>query len=97
MKSSLKGDKGVEILPHEAINAAKKGDLASHETVNETVNETVKRLIQNHPGISSIKLIAATGKSRASVMRAIASLKAEGVIEHRGSDKTGGYYPKNAE
>ena len=97
LKSNLKDDERQAVLPHETINAAKKGDLESRETVNETVNETVKRLIQNHPGISSIKLIAATRKSRASVMRAIANLKAADIIEHRGSDKTGGYYPKNAE
>ena len=33
LKSSLKDDEGMAILPHEAINAAKKGDLESRETV----------------------------------------------------------------
>ncbi len=74
-------------------SGAAKGGLESHETVNETV----KRLIQSHPGISSVALVAATGKSRASIMRAIANLKAAGAIEHRGSDKTGGYYAKDSE
>ena len=59
---------------------------------NETVNETVKRLIETRPGIGSARIIEETGKSRASVMRAIAYLKSINAIEHRGSDKTGGYY-----
>lgn len=38
-------------------------------------------------------MVSAVGKSRATVMRAVALLKQQGVIEHRGSDKTGGYFP----
>ena len=65
-----------------------------NETVSETVNETVKRLIEANPGIGSSGLIKAAGKSRASIMRSVAYLKRIGAIEHRGSDKTGGYYMK---
>ena len=43
LKSSLKDDEGMAILPHEAINAAKKGDLESRETVNETVKSLKMR------------------------------------------------------
>ena len=32
------------------------------------------------------------GKSAATVKRAVSSLVSEGLIEHRGSKKTGGYY-----
>ena len=68
-----------------------------NETVNDTVNETVKNIVANlickTPGIGSAALVSTVGKSRATVMRAVALLKQQGVIEHRGSDKTGGYFP----
>lgn len=68
-----------------------------NETVNDTVNETVKNIVANlirkAPGIGSAALVSAVGKSRATVMRAVALLKQQGIIEHRGSDKTGGYFP----
>lgn len=68
-----------------------------NETVKGTVNETVKNIVANlickTPGIGSAALVSAVGKSRATVMRSVALLKQQGIIEHRGSDKTGGYFP----
>ena len=72
--------------------------LESHETVNETVNETVKAVeetIVQNPGAKIMVIVTKTGKSRATVARAIATLKERGRIVYRGSDKTGGYYPKS--
>ena len=66
-----------------------------NETVNETVkvsSETVKNLIERYPGITGKSLVEFVGKSRATVMRFIAALKAKGHIEYRGSAKTGGYF-----
>ena len=75
---------------------AKLNELIN-ETVNDTVNETVKNIVANlickTPGIGSAALVSAVGKSRATVMRSVALLKQQGIIEHRGSDKTGGYFP----
>ncbi len=42
-------------------------------------------------------VVSAIGKSRASIARAIAELKAAQIIEFRGSPKTGGYYCKDME
>ena len=74
-----------------------KSNEPLNDTVNDTVNETVKSIVANlickAPGIGSAALVSAVGKSRATVMRAVALLKQQGVIEHRGSDKTGGYFP----
>ena len=70
----------------------------SHETVNETVNETVRaveEVIVANPGVKIIAIVAKTGKSRATVTRALATLKERGKIVYRGSDKTGGYYSKS--
>ena len=75
----------------------RKANEPLNETVNDTVNETVKNIVANlickTPGIGSATLVSAVGKSRATVMRSVALLKQQGIIEHRGSDKTGGYFP----
>ena len=66
-----------------------------NETINcgrETINETIKSLIARNPGIAGTAIVSAIDKSRASIMRAIAQLKKDGLIEYRGSKKTGGYY-----
>ena len=58
----------------------------------ETINETIKRVIQNKSGISGIEIVEVVSKSRATVMRALASLKKSGEIVYCGSWKTGGYH-----
>ena len=73
---------------NETINLA-------NETINavdETINETIKRVIQDKSGISGIELVEVVSKSRATVMRALASLKKSGEIVYCGSRKTGGYH-----
>jgi predicted HTH transcriptional regulator len=81
-------------------------NLQSRDTVNETENrvaaavlphEAINEAIKNEPGINKPRLLERLGKSKATIERAIAILIADGRIEHRGSNKTGGYYPKNAE
>ena len=76
--------------------------VESHETINETANETVnetvravEEVIVANPGVKIIAIVAKTGKSRATVTRALATLKERGKIVYRGSDKTGGYYSKS--
>jgi len=70
-----------------------------NESKNEPVNEPVKirvlRIISTVPGVSRPILIARTGKSRATITRVLSSLVQDGKVEHRGSDKTGGYYTTN--
>jgi biotin operon repressor len=61
---------------------------AESGTINETINETIRLC----PGISLIELAEKVGKSRTTVARTVANLKLQGVIEYRGSKKTGGYY-----
>ena len=71
------------------------GSEPVNEAVNEAVNEVENRVlfaISKHPGIRKPSLIAKTGKSRATVERAVATLKKHGKIEFRGAPKTGGYY-----
>ena len=60
--------------------------------VRGNANDTVKSLIVQNPGITAVRMIEILNRSSSTVRRAIASLKKSGCIEHRGSDKTGGYY-----
>ena len=95
---SYSADKGDPIKSHETINDPIKSHkgindpIKPREGMNETVNSIVLELIRKTPGIGSTALVPAVGKSRATVMRAVALLKQRHLIEHRGSDKTGGYY-----
>ncbi len=74
-----------------------KGNKPQNEGLNEGINEGLKfdvfRLILENPGCRVPFLIKKLSVSRATVERAIPALISVGKIEHRGSKKTGGYYP----
>ena len=73
---------------NEAVNEVVSGH---HEVVNEVV-KTVLEAIKTKPGIKKPELQTITGKSHATIERAVDLLKKLSEIEYRGSDKTGGYY-----
>ena len=85
--------------------SGKGGNGSSSEPINEPLNEplnysniqvkTTHDAIKSHPGIGRSGIMAQTGLSLPSVKRYIAELTAKGYIEHRGSKKTGGYFPIN--
>ena len=58
----------------------------------EPVSELVKSLIMKNPGITLVQIVGMLPQSYSTVKRALSALKKIGCIEHRGSDKTGGYY-----
>ena len=63
-----------------------------NETVNDTVSETVRQVlscIRANNGVTTKGIGEVIGKSRATVARALAELKAKGYIERVGSDKSG--------
>lgn len=64
------------------------------EGIKGGINDAVLRLVSNHPGRGVPFLRATLKASRSTVERAIANLVAAGAVEHRGSRKTGGYWPK---
>ena len=82
--------KTSDVSPNEPLN----------EPLNETVNEPVKmaviEAVRKMPGVRRPALMRIVGKSRATLTRILSDLSAQGLIEHRGSDKTGGYFPVNA-
>ena len=88
---------GKETKTNGEMKDGEKENEGISEGINEGINEgitgRVLSLIREHPGINAPLLKTRMGKSLASVERAIASLVKLGQIEHRGSKKTGGYYP----
>ena len=67
--------------------------IKSHPGIGQV--KTTHDAIKSHPGIGRSGIMAQTGLSLPSVKRYIAELTAKGYIEHRGSKKTGGYFPIN--
>ena len=67
-------------------------------TINGTINfgNVVEAVIRRVPGINRESIATKTGKSVETVKRAIAKLIEEKRIAHRGSKKTGGYFPYDA-
>ena len=63
------------------------------EGINEGINEALLRLVANHPGRGVPFFRSTLHASRSALERAIAALVAAGTVEHRGSRKTGGYWP----
>ncbi len=68
-----------------------------NDMLNDTLNDSVKTtytIIRSNPGIQRKGIADISGKSVATISRHLAILVKEGLIEHRDSDKTGGYYAK---
>ncbi len=61
--------------------------------ISGSVAENILRLVIDNPGINRERLASRVGRSVETVKRTIAALVAAGRIEHRGSKKTGGYFP----
>ena len=73
----------------------RKGHEPINEPVNEPINELLLRLIKATPGLSKPELVIRTGKSRATVTRALSALCKDGCVEYQGSKKKGGYHAVN--
>lgn len=78
-----------------------QGNISSNERLNERLSERLNSsllgtlaLIKANPGIQRKEIVAETGKGDATIGRHLVSLVEKGLIEHRGSKKTGGYYAK---
>ena len=80
---------------NEPLNETVKEPL--NEPLNETVNEPVKmavvQAVRKTPGVRRPALMRIVGKSRSTLTRILSDLSAQGLIEHRGSEKTSGYSP----
>ena len=82
------------------VNDGVNGDVndkvndSRNDKVNDSVNATYL-VIKGNPGIQRKGIAKLTGKSIPTIDRHLAILVKEDMIEHRDSDKTGGYYAKN--
>ena len=74
-----------------------KNSIIPHGKGDEPVNDVLKDIlefIKSNPGIKKTAIITHVGKSNATLTRYLKQLLEENLIEYRGSNKTGGYYPK---
>ena len=69
------------------------GESNGDDSLNDSVNKTYLTIKAN-PGIQRKRISELTGKSIPTIDRHIALLAKANLIEHRDSDKTGGYYVK---
>ncbi len=74
---------------NEPLNGATGGAI-------EGIKAWLLKLVATHPGVRLPYLESVVGKSAATVKRAVAALVKAGMIEHRGSKKTGGYFANGA-
>jgi Fic family protein len=98
----------AELAQTHAIIPIKRGNLTRYllassahepnEPINEPINQNLEertlRLIRNFPGKGIPFLMSSLTVSRATVKRALVNLIAAQKVEHRGSKKTGGYWPR---
>lgn len=79
------------------VNGLANGDDRANDRVNDSLNDSVNstyQAIKANPGIQRKRISELTGKSIPTIDRHIALLAKSNLIEHRDSDKTGGYYAK---
>ena len=80
-----------------AGQVAGNGDVNGDDRVNDSLSDSVNgtyQAIKANPGIQRKRISELTGKSIPTIDRHIALLAKSNLIEHRDSDKTGGYYVK---
>jgi len=72
-----------------------------NDRVNDSRNDRINSsmmvtltIVRSNPGIQRKGISDISGKSISTIDRHLAILVKEGLIEHRDSDKTGGYYAK---
>ena len=82
----------VRIVFRRTTNGDDSVNDSRNDSLSDSVNETYLAIKAN-PGIQRKRISELTGKSIPTVDRHIALLAKASLIEHRNSDKTGGYYP----
>lgn len=97
LKNKFEIDEVELVLPLPVRMINDRANDSRNDTLNDTLNDSVKNtytIIRLNPGIQRKGIADISGKSVATTGRHIAILMKEGLIEHRDSDKTGGYYAK---
>lgn len=81
------------LMPFRLLRQKYIGFDSVNDSLNDSVNKTYLTIKAN-PGIQRKRISELTGKSIPTIDRHIALLAKANLIEHRDSDKTGGYYVK---
>jgi predicted HTH transcriptional regulator len=89
LKNKIEVDAVELVLPL----AIKVSDDSRNDRVNSSMMVTLT-IVRSNPGIQRKGISDISGKSISTIDRHLAILMKEGLIEHRDSDKTGGYYAK---
>ena len=79
------------------VNGLANGDDSLNDRANDSLNDSVNstyQAIKANPGIRRKRISELTGKSIPTIDRHIALLAKSNLIEHKDSDKAGGYYAK---
>ena len=82
-----------DFMVYATIRQAKDANDSRNDSLSDSVNGTYQAIKAN-PGIQRKRISELTGKSIPTIDRHIALLAKSNLIEHRDSDKTGGYYVK---
>lgn len=75
------------------VNGYVNGEVKSLTTIQKLVYDT----IHDNPGIQTKQVADVLKKSPRTIEKHLAFLAKSNLIEHRDSDKTGGYYVKKAD
>ena len=84
-----------EVVRHGSISAEHTDTSAADLSaggINGGLSADILQLVRKHAGLNVSELERHIGKSRRSIERALSTLTKIGLVEHRGSKKTGGYY-----
>ena len=96
LKNKIEVDEVELVLP-----IPNKWNGSANDSLNDGLNDGLNKnliatysIIRSNPGIQRKDISDISGKSIPTIERHIAILIKKGLIEHRDSKKTGGYYPK---
>ena len=88
-----------EVVRSESISATNTATPAANLSngginggINGGLSADILQLVRKHAGLNASELERHIGKSRRSAERALSTLAKIGLVEHRGSKKTSGYY-----
>ena len=101
MKNKFEIDEVELVLPIPVRGANDRVNDSRNDRVNDSRNDRINSsmmvtltIVRSNPGIQRKGISNISGKSISTIDRHLAILVKEGLIEHRDSDKTGGYYAK---
>ena len=101
LKNKIEVDEVELVLPIPVGGANDRVNDSRNDRVNDSRNDRINSsmmvtltIVRSNPGIQRKGISDISGKSISTIDRHLAILVKEGLIEHRDSDKTGGYYAK---